>query len=154
MALAGKVWSVAELLPHSGRMVLIDDVIADETGWVTAGVRIGEDNLFFEPGAGMPCWLGIEYMAQTVALYSGLYARRHGQPVKIGLLLGLRRYRVKVGHFPLGSYLRIHAQEEWQDGHMGVFHCTIDEEGRQLAEARINVFQPQDTEFLLEGGEA
>lgn len=151
MALNDKTWLVPELLPQSGSMVLLDDLIDDGPNWVTTGVRIGEDSMFFEPGAGVPCWLGIEYMAQTVALYSGLQARRRGHPVRIGLLLGSRRYRVNVDHFSLGSYLCVHTKEEWHDGQMGVFDCSIEEDESCLAQARINVFQSLDEEFQLEG---
>ena len=150
MGLSPVPWSVPELLPHSGPMVLLDDLVEVGEGWITAGVRIAEDSLFFEPGAGMPCWIGIEYMAQTVALYSGLRERRAGRPVRIGLLLGSRRYEAMTDRFPLGSYLRIHAREEWHDGQMGIFDCTIDEEDRCLARARLNVFLPPDARALLE----
>jgi predicted hotdog family 3-hydroxylacyl-ACP dehydratase len=151
MALSPVPWSVPELLPHSGPMVLIDDLVEAGEGWITAGVRIAEDSLFFQPRVGMPCWLGLEYMAQTIALYSGLQARRAGQPVRIGLLLGSRRYESTTDHFPLGSYLQIHAREEWNDGQMGIFECTIEEEGHRLARARLNVFLPPDPKALLDG---
>jgi predicted hotdog family 3-hydroxylacyl-ACP dehydratase len=135
-------WLVSELVPHSGPMLLLDDVLGAGPDWVMAGVRIAEDSLFFDPGAGMPCWLGLEYMAQTIALYSGLHARRDGRPVPIGLLLGSRRYQALTGHFALGSYLRIHARQEWYDGQMGIFDCRIEEDERCLAWARLKVFLP------------
>jgi predicted hotdog family 3-hydroxylacyl-ACP dehydratase len=153
MALSPVPWSVAELLPHNGPMVLLDEVVGEGPGWVAAGVRIAEDSLFLERGAGVPCWLGLEYMAQTIALYSGLAAKRAGQPVRIGLLLGSRRYEAMAHHFPLGSYLRIDAREEWHDGQMGVFDCTIEEDGSCLARARLNVFLPPDAMALLTRGE-
>ena len=132
-------------------MILIDDAIGDGEGWVESGVRIGEDSLLYEPGYGVPAWVGIEYMAQTVAMYSGIQARRAGEEIKIGFLLGTRRYTAMTEYFPLGSYLRIQAREEWQDGQMAVFDCRIDEE-TCLAKARINVYQPQDVSTVIERG--
>jgi predicted hotdog family 3-hydroxylacyl-ACP dehydratase len=143
-------WSVPELLPHGGPMVLIDDLVDAGDGWVTAGLRIAEDCLFFERGRGVPCWIGIEYMAQTVALYSGLQARRAGAPIRVGLLLGSRRYEAMTDHFSLGSYLRVHVREEWQDGQMAIFDCSIDDE-TCLAKARLNVFSPADAKAFLDG---
>ena len=140
MALTTFSWTVPELLPHSGSMVLIDDLVGDGPDWVIAGVRIGEDNMFYEPGVGMPCWLGIEYMAQAIALYSGLQAKRRGDPVKIGLLLGTRRFSTEVNYFPLGSYLHIHAKNELCNDAMASFACEINEDDRCLAQARINVY--------------
>lgn len=146
-------WSVPELLPHSRVMVLIDDVLEAGEGWVCAGLRIAEDSLFYEPGFGVPAWVGIEYMAQTVALYSGLQSKRAGEEVRIGLLLGTRRYEAMTDYFPLGSYLRVHVQEEWQDGQMAVFDCRV-EHDECLAKARLNVFSPRDLSAVIERGEA
>jgi predicted hotdog family 3-hydroxylacyl-ACP dehydratase len=150
MAMSPVPWLVAELVPHSGPMLLLDDVLGAGPGWVMAGVRIAEDSLFYDPGAGTPCWLGLEYMAQTIALYSGIQARRAGRPVPIGLLLGSRRYQATTDHFALGSYLRVHAREEWYDGQMGIFDCRIEEDDRCLARARLKVFLPPGATRLLE----
>ena len=64
MALTQLPWSVSELLPHSGEMIVIDDVLAVGADWVESGVRIGEDSLLYEPGAGVPVWTGIEYISK------------------------------------------------------------------------------------------
>ncbi len=136
-------WPVEELLPHSGHMILIDDGIDAGDGWILAGVRIGEDSLFYEAGAGVPAWVGIEYMAQTVALYSGIQAKRSGESVRVGFLLGSRKYQIMTDYFRLGSYLNIEIHEEWNDGQMAVFDCQI-LDGVCLASARLNVFQPRN----------
>lgn len=145
-------WSVPELLPQSGRMILLDDAIAAGEGWVEAGVRIGEDSLLYEAGFGVPAWVGIEYMAQTVAMYSGIRRKRAGEQVKIGFLLGTRRYVAMTDYFVLGYYIRIHAREEWQDGQMAVFDCRI-ESAACLATARINVYQPQEVSTVIKRGD-
>lgn len=136
-------WSVSELLPHSGPMVLIGEPVASGDNWAEAGVRIGEDSQFYRPGHGVPSWVGVEYMAQTIALYAGISAKKNGQDVKIGLLLGTRRYEVKTDYFHLGNLLRTRADIVWQDAQMAVFECHIDD-GERLAEAQLNVFQPND----------
>ena len=141
-------WSVSELLPHTKAMMLIDEAIAAGEGWVEAGVRIGEDSLLYEPGSGVPAWVGMEFMAQAVAMYSGILAKQAGEEIKIGLLLGTRRYEAMTDYFPLGVYLRIHAREEWQDGQMAVFDCRIENE-TLLAKARVNVYQPQDLTAMI-----
>ena len=141
-------WTAEELLPHSGAMVLIDEVLDAGEGWITAAVRIAEDSLFFEPGRGVPSWVGAEYMAQTVALYAGYRSKQAGEEVRIGLWLGSRRYETEVAYFELGSNLRIRAEEEWQDDQMAIFDCSI-EDGRRLATARLNVFSPRDPAAFL-----
>jgi predicted hotdog family 3-hydroxylacyl-ACP dehydratase len=145
-------WSVEELLPHSRSMVLIDRAIDAGDDWASAGVRIAEDSLFYDPLLkGVPAWVGIEYMAQTVALFSGVQARRAGKEVKLGLLLGTRRYEVNESTFALGSYLTVRVTREWDDAQMAAFDCTVTGQ-RTLASARVNVYLPGDLQAFLDGG--
>lgn len=143
---------ISALLPHSGGMVLIAEPYAELENGVRASIYVAEDSLFFEPGHGVPGWVGIEYMAQAVALHAGLVASRHGREIKIGFLLGTRRYGVDTNYFRLGARLTVEASEIWQDGHMAVYACILrDDEGRNLASAELNVYQPEDPKaFLLE----
>ncbi|WP_340115542.1 hotdog family protein [Pelagibius sp. 7325] len=144
-------WPVEQLLPHSRSMVLLDEAIDAGEDWAMAGVRIAEDCLFYDPQArGVPAWVGIEYMAQTVALFSGVHAQMAGQAVKLGLLLGTRRYEAFCDSFSLGSYLTVRVSREWDDGQMAVFDCTVSRE-RELASARINVYLPDNLAALLAG---
>ena len=142
-------WPVPSLLPHGGAMVLISEPAAFGDGWAEATVRIGEDSLFYRTGKGVPSWVGAEYMAQTTAMYAGIRARRAGKEIQIGLLIGCRRYEVETEYFRLGSQLRIHVDEIWQDNQMAVFKCSIADR-EQLARAQLNVFSPNDTASFIE----
>lgn len=144
-------WPLRSLMPHSGPMVLIEEPFDAGEKWATASVRIGEDSMFYQPGLGVPTWVGAEYMAQTIALYAGVCAAQIGREIKIGFLLGTRHYTVELNFFRLGSDLRIAANEIWQDGQMAVYDCTIqDRTGADLAAAELNVFQPTDPIAFLE----
>ena len=145
-------WPVETLVPHGGPMVLLDEFVSAGEGEVTTAVRVSEDSLFYDPRQGaVPAWVGVEYMAQTISLYAGLQAKQAREPIRIGLLLGTRRYDVTVGHFRLGDRLLIHAREEWRDDAIAVFACRI-ETDRCLAEASLNVYQPRDPEAFLQSG--
>lgn len=141
-------WPIPTLLPHSGTMILIGDPAHSGDGWAESSVRIGEDSMFYKTGAGVPSWVGAEYMAQTIALYAGIGARECGDDIKIGLLIGSRRYNTVTNYFTLGKMLRIRVNEVWEDEQMAVFDCSIDAEER-LAEAQLNVFRPVDPERFL-----
>lgn len=145
------MWEVAELVPHKGSMSLLDDVQDTGPDWVKTSVRISEDILFFQASKGVPAWVGIEYMAQTIALYIGLAARKAGGEPQMGFLLGTRHYNSKAPCFSLGEKLIIHVVEEWKDDQMGVFNCNIQSNGKELAEARLNVFQPSNIEDFIKG---
>ncbi len=144
-------WPIAELLPHAGDMILLDEVLryGDEDVHTRLEVRSG--GLFNQADGSLPAWVGIELMAQSVAAYAGCQARQAGEPVRLGFLLGSRNYQCNVDRFPAGSELRITAQRSLQDDNgMGVFECQLDGPGIQ-AVARLNVFcPPQIASYLKE----
>lgn len=144
--------AIEAYLPHRGAMRLIDRVIvADETHAV-AEVDVPDDGLFVQDGA-VPAWVGIEYMAQTVALWAGARATRAGGAPAIGFLLGSRRYEADVAAFPGGATLRVEARCELAgDNGLGVFDCSIALAGAIVATARLSVFEPKDGGALSESG--
>ena len=142
-------WPVPSLLPHSGPMVLIGEPANFGETWAEAAVRIGDNSLFYRSGHGVPSWAGMEYMAQTIALYTGIGARQVGKDIQIGLLIGCRRYEAETEYFRLGIQLCIHVDEVWRDSQMAVFDCAIEENRKELARARLNVFRPTDAASFL-----
>ena len=144
-------WPVESLVPHSGPMVLLDRFARAGEGWAEAELRVAEDRLFCEPGRGVPAWVGIEYMAQGIAMFAGLAARRAGREIEKGLLVGTRRYEAMRDHFPVGALLTVRVEEEIIDGPAGVFSCTIrDQTGDILAQGRLNVYVPEDQKTFFE----
>src|SRR2546426_3960121 len=85
---------IRSLVPHSGPMVLLDRVVSVDEESLCAEVLIRADSMFCAAG-GVGAWVGLEYMAQAIAAYAGYGARLRGAPVKIGFLLGSRRYECR-----------------------------------------------------------
>jgi predicted hotdog family 3-hydroxylacyl-ACP dehydratase len=148
---------IRELVPHAGPMVLLDRLVSvgDET--LCAEVVIGRDTVFCD-GQGVGAWVGIEYMAQAVAAFAGYEAYVRGDAVKVGFLLGSRRYECSRPGFATGSRLHVHVQRALQgENGLGAFECRIhdvnDQSGAAVATATITVFQPNNVdEFLREFG--
>ena len=136
--------AIADLLPHGPPMLLLDAVVEDAAGSLTTGVTIRPDSPFVVAGNGIPAHVGIEYMAQTCGAFAGLEAHRSGQPVRLGFLLGTRRYRASVPWLPVGWRLTVTADLVFREGQMGVFDCRIQHEGAEIATAQITVYQPDD----------
>jgi predicted hotdog family 3-hydroxylacyl-ACP dehydratase len=133
-------FAVEDLVPHSGIMVLVNRVIEfDEENMVTE-VIVRDDGLFSD-GNTVPAWLGIEYMAQTIAALGGMKRRLAGEPLNLGFLLGTRRYVCNVGTFAVGSILSVSIKQLVEDQGLGVFDCRISAEGIS-ASAKLNVYQP------------
>jgi len=133
---------VRELLPHDPPMVLLDRVLTCDKTSLVAEVTIRPDSLLCGED-GVPAWVGIEYMAQSVAAHAGAQARLSGAPPSIGYLLGTRSYKSTTGLFALGDTLTIHVETLFTDMGLGAFACRIEMNG-PIATATINVYQPTD----------
>ncbi|NRB38738.1 MAG: hotdog family protein [Pseudomonadales bacterium] len=135
---------VEELLPHAGNMVLVQQLIYADEENATATVVVKNDGLFSGPNNQVPAWVGIEYMAQTIAAWAGFHALKNNEKVKLGFLLGTRKYQSNVGHFDVGQTLKVEIQMMMQgDNGLGAFSCKISSDDI-LVEANLNVFQSDD----------
>jgi len=131
-------------VPHRGAMSLLDRVEHVGEHGVVAWVTVPADGLFATDG-GVPAWVGIEYMAQAVAAWSGARSRAGGGSPRIGFLLGSRRYEAREPVFAAGLELRVSAQCELVgDNGLGMFDCRIEHAGRELASARLSVYEPPE----------
>jgi predicted hotdog family 3-hydroxylacyl-ACP dehydratase len=125
-------------------MVLLDRVISADEESLCAEVSIRSDSLFCT-AEGVGGWVGLEYMAQAVAAYAGYVAHLRGEAVKIGFLLGTRRFECDRPFFSVGARLQVHIKRILQsENGMGSFECRIDDGAAQLASATLTVYQPAD----------
>jgi predicted hotdog family 3-hydroxylacyl-ACP dehydratase len=138
-----------EVVPHAAPMALLDGIDCWDQTSLQAHITIRSDSPFFRD-EGVPAWVGMEYMAQAVAAFAGCHAREQQQPIKIGFLVGSRRYSTSHSIFPLGAKLQICVNELLQsENGLSVFECSIRGIGDYSkidATANLNVFQPQDPE--------
>jgi predicted hotdog family 3-hydroxylacyl-ACP dehydratase len=141
-------WSIAEVLPHTDAMILLDHIVACEAERIACTRRVRAGESFVADDGSLPAWAGLELMAQTVAAWAGWHALAAGEPIRLGFLLGTRHYHATADAFPAGSELRIEAVRHFHDDEgMGVFACRIDAPGVH-AEARLTVFSPPVAEEL------
>lgn len=133
---------IVELLPHGSEMALIDRLIESSAERSIGIVEITDASEFLGP-SGVPCWVGIEYMAQTVAARVGFEARLKGEAPPVGYLLGTRRFESDRAYFPPGSRLRIVAEPLLVESGFGSFSCSI-EMDRVLATAVLNTYRPAE----------
>ncbi|MDQ0672018.1 hotdog family protein [Pseudomonas sp. W2I6] len=143
-------WPLAELLPHAGDMILIDQVLSFDEEQIQTRLTVKPGGLFNRADGSLPAWVGIELMAQSVAAYAGCRARQKGETVELGFLLGTRKFECNVEHFPAGTELTIHGLRSLEDDNgMGVFECHLTGHGIQ-ASARLNVFRPPQAANYLD----
>jgi len=148
--------AIGTLVPHDGAMLLLDRLVAADAETLCAEVTIGPATLFCD-GRAVGAWIGVEYMAQAIAAHAGYAAQARGEPVKIGFLLGARRYQCSQPEFALGSVLHVHVRRVLTaENGLGAFECRIEDAatGAVAATATVTVFVPQNVdEFLQRSGE-
>ncbi|WP_308364439.1 MULTISPECIES: hotdog family protein [unclassified Microbulbifer] len=139
-----------ELVPHSGDMALLDEVVGVGEETLTATLRVRKDGIFDREGR-VPAYVGIEYMAQAVAAFSGYWAKQVGEEVRLGFLLGTRKFLSNIDSFRCGDQLTVDVERLLQaENGMATFECRISGEGVEQS-ARLNVFQPENIEEYLKG---
>jgi predicted hotdog family 3-hydroxylacyl-ACP dehydratase len=144
-----KYFSLQALMSHAEPMLLLQDVLHCDESHCRASVVIAEDSLFNQPSRGVPAYVGIEYMAQTIALWSGVQARVHGVNPKMGFLLGSRKYVAHCRYFTQGSALLVSTELIYMQDGLGAFSCRIHCDDALLASANVNVFEPEKQEDIF-----
>ncbi|MBP8188799.1 MAG: hotdog family protein [Aeromonas sp.] len=140
--------AIDTLLPHQAPMLLLDRLCAVGASRARCETRVGARHALLLDGEGnLPGWVGIELMAQTIAAWAGMQGRLRGEPVRIGMLLGTRKYRCQPTSFAVGALLTIEASCLLQDGGMASFECRILQDGRECATARLSTYQPAPGEL-------
>lgn len=138
-------------VPHRRAMLFIDRLIEAGASHAVTELVVPADGLFVRDGR-MPGWVGLEYMAQTIAAWSGARHAGNGGKPRLGMLLGTRRYTALVPDFAAGTVLRVEARLEFvADNGLGVFDCRILQGDAEVATARLSTYEPEDGESILRG---
>ena len=134
----------AEFVLHREPMLLLDRLVDVGPGFADCDCRISESNAFAVPGSGIPAYVGIETMAQCIAVYGGARARVRGFSPPLGFLLGTRHYQANIEYFAIGATYHVECRELIRDSEgLGSYHCRIMSHGNDLAEARLTIFEKQ-----------
>lgn len=156
------------LLPHRAPMVLVTRVcafsLAEQT--LTAETEISPQSLFFDARlGGVPAYVAIEYMAQTVGCFAGLYDLAQTPPrvPAVGFVLGTRKFDAAQSVLPPGIY-KIRVRALFFEDEIASFDCTLFRgndfpenpenaencAGTPLCTAALNAFRPRDLEKFKE----
>jgi predicted hotdog family 3-hydroxylacyl-ACP dehydratase len=139
---------VGELVKHKDELLLLDRIVAAEGEMVRSETTIRNDNVFFQPGRGLPSYVGFELMAQTISAADGIDRRARGEGPVMGFLLGCRKYSVTRPFFADGETVMTEAKALIG---LSSYDCKIfDAQGEVIASASINVFRPDDPEAFLQ----
>ncbi len=146
-------YSISEVLPHNEPMILLDKLLDYDPSFAECEVAINESNLFMTESKDIPGWIGLEFMAQTIAAHAGVLALCKGDIPKIGFLLGTRYLKFETGVFELGQRLKIRAESlsSWGNDGFAAYGCSIRDVPRKkvLMSGTLNVFQPDNIDDYI-----
>lgn len=141
------LFAVKDVVPHAAPMILIDEIEDYSDNGLIARVTIRDSSLFLTGENVVPAWVGIEYMAQAIAAWSGIQARLRNKTVRIGYLLGSRHYQASEPSFLIGETLKVAITKRYHEDELGAFDCEISN-NRISVVATLNVYQPKTEEPL------
>lgn len=139
----------ASLIPHAGRMCLLDIVLARDA--TTLHARSTSHALPDHPlrgAGGLHAVHLAEYGAQAMAVHGAMRDRAQGVTgVKPGRLVSLRDVQFAVEFVdPQGGPLDVHAECLYADGAGAQYAFRVEQGGRLLASGRAAVIHPSRPE--------
>jgi predicted hotdog family 3-hydroxylacyl-ACP dehydratase len=131
--------SIADLIPHAGPMVLLDELTHWAEGEAVCTLRIREGTPFVRDGRVDGCTT-IEHMAQCVAACLGYEALRGGQGVRVGMIIACKRFELFVPHLSVGDELLVRAKRIRGNDTLSHFDCTLERGSERVACAVLTLF--------------
>ncbi len=140
------IYDIESLLPHTGKMVLLDKICDFGEDFLIAESTIKPDNLLIKHNQ-FATYSGIELMAQAIGAWSGCMETLANRPIRLGYLLGTRKLTINSQEIAIGTTLKIEAKMSIQDATgFSVFDCKLIDKATEqiLLEAALNVFIPEE----------
>ena len=106
--------ATSELVPHKGKMLLLDRVqnYSLENVNITTEIDISRNSLFYEDDlGGIPAWVAFEYMAQSISALSGIYGRTKGDKPKVGFIMSVSGFKADIPVFKDGETVVVTVHE-------------------------------------------
>jgi predicted hotdog family 3-hydroxylacyl-ACP dehydratase len=132
---------IAALVPHAGRMCLLERIVRwDETSVTAATTSHRDPTHPLRGDRGLRAIHRCEYGAQAMALHGGLTARARGEQARPGLLVSLREVTLAcdfvhdlVGELLVEARRLLASDDAWQ------YEFAVVHAGRRLAHGRATV---------------
>ena len=146
----------AELLPHQEPMIFISDIrsFSIDKGFLLAHIHIQKtDVLYQESKKGVPSYSALEYMAQSIGCFVGLYDLEkdpHKKP-GVGFVLGTRNLKIFRPVLELDKDYLIKVNALFCDNNLASFDCLMynEETEEKMASAIINAYRPESIDSFM-----
>jgi predicted hotdog family 3-hydroxylacyl-ACP dehydratase len=133
---------IEELVPHSGAMVLLDAMLEWAQGRARCSLTIRPGAPFVRDGA-VESVVTIEYMAQAVAACLGYEALVSGGGVRVGMIIGCKRFEAHAEALQVGDQCEVSVQVVSGNDTLSHFACTLTRGGQPFSEALMTLYHAE-----------
>ncbi len=134
-----------KLLPHRGKMLLINSVIHASEGAGTATAFLSPESITHSNSGSILSPFFIELVAQTYAAVCGYSYLQQNAPIPNGYLVGVQKFNFHYSDFPsIINDLNISVQTTGEFDGFAVVKGTVSQNNTALAEGKIKVWVPQE----------
>lgn len=131
--------NIENLLPHSGAIVLIDEILDVDEKSIRVKTTIKKSP--FLQNDRFYSYQLIEVMAQSLGLYRAHNDKKN--TTKIAFLIGCRKFEIYKPYLNLGDEIEINSELSFQDENgFGVYDSAILLNGNIIAKASLSVLNP------------
>ena len=129
-----------ELMPHSGPMCVIDELVTVSENFAEASVTIKPSSPFVRADGTIEECVFVEMIAQAIAARSGFDLSDEKLKKQKGYLLGVKNMKV-TGSARAGDKLRVRVSKTGQYGDFSIIDGTVTKGENILAQGEIKVVQ-------------
>lgn len=144
--------AVSELVPHKGKMLLLDRVMdySLEEISISTEIDISKTSMFYDENlGGVPAWIAFEYMAQSISALSGIYGRTKGEKPKVGFIMSVTSFKSDVPAFKVGDVVTVKVRQTIRMDMAVTFDGTVSVGGKQVITATLNTVEVPDPKAAL-----
>jgi predicted hotdog family 3-hydroxylacyl-ACP dehydratase len=131
--------AIEELLPHSGPMVLLDAMTQWSQGAAECRLRLRDFAPFVKDGR-VDSAVTVEYMAQAVAACLGYEALLGGAGVRVGMVIGCKRFEAYASQLNVGDDLTIRVKCIQGNDTLSHFDCKVMRGAETFSDAVLTLY--------------
>jgi predicted hotdog family 3-hydroxylacyl-ACP dehydratase len=134
---------IEALIPHRGRMRLIDEVVAVDDDRAVTSSAVTENWPLYRDGS-VDALVTIELVAQTAALLEGWRRQQSGRGGATGWLVGIKRADFRMPRIPLPATLLTEVRRDYALEGYAVFEGTVRLGTEMVSAVSIQAFRPEE----------
>ena len=133
---------IEELVPHAGAMVLLEELLEWSAGHARCRLKIREGAPFVREGR-VESAVTIEYMAQAVAACLGYEALLGGGGVRVGMIIGCKRFEAHADQLQVGDELEVDVKCIQGNEALSHFEGRVTRAGAVFSDALLTLFHAE-----------